>query len=75
MKSGSVNTDLYGRFKTADPRIGAFLEENLSRLKARLGMAGYTADMDIRVVDPEQLQEVLPARMEGFPDSLVSLVV
>jgi hypothetical protein len=66
---------LYGRFKTADPGIGAYLEENLSRLAGRLGLAGYLADFEIRVVDPSLLQEVLPARLEGFPDSLVSLVV
>jgi hypothetical protein len=66
---------LYGRFKTTDSGIGEYLEENLSRLAGRLGLAGYLADLEIRVVDPEQLQEVLPARLEGFPDSLVSLVV
>ena len=66
---------LQGRFKTADPRIGEYLEENKSRLADRLGLAGYLADIEIRVVDPEQLREILPARLEGFPDSLVSLVV
>jgi hypothetical protein len=66
---------LYGRFKTADPGIGEYLEENMSRLTDRLGVAGYSADLEIRVVAPEQLQEILPARLEGFPDSLVSLVV
>ncbi len=66
---------LHGRFKTADPRIGEYLQENLSRLADRLGLAGYLADIEIRVVDPQQLQEILPARMESFPDSLVSLVV
>ena len=66
---------LYGRFKTADPRIEDYLKENMSRLADRLGMAGYLADLEIRVVDPSLLQEVLPARLEGFPDSLVSLVV
>jgi hypothetical protein len=66
---------LYGRFKTADPGIGEYLEENISRLADRLGTAGYLADLEIRVVAPEQLQEILPARLEGFPDSLVSLVV
>ena len=66
---------LYGRFKTADPGIGEYLEENMSRLTDRLGTAGYLADLEIRVVAPEQLQEILPARLEGFPDSLVSLVV
>jgi hypothetical protein len=66
---------LFGRFQTADPRIGAYLEENRCRLSACLGAAGYLADIEIRVVDPSLLQEVLPARMEGFPDSLVSVVV
>ena len=66
---------LFGRFKTADPGIGEYLEENISRLADRLGVAGYLADLEIRVVAPEQLQEILPARLEGFPDSLVSLVV
>ena len=66
---------LYGRFKTADPGIGEYLKENMSRLSDRLGMAGYLADLEIRVVAQEQLQEILPARLEGFPDSLVSLVV
>ena len=66
---------LYGRFKTADPRIGEYLEGNMSLLADRLGMAGYLADLEIRVVDPSLLQEILPARLEGFPDSLVSLVV
>jgi hypothetical protein len=66
---------LFGRFKTADRRIGEYLEENKSRLAARLGAAGYLADFEIRVVGPEQLQEVLADRMEGFPDSLVSVVV
>jgi hypothetical protein len=66
---------LYGHFKTADPGIGEYLEKNMSRLADRLGMAGYLADLEIQVVNPEQLQEILPSRMEGFPDSLVSLVV
>jgi hypothetical protein len=66
---------LFGRLKTADPRIGEYLEKNKSRLAERLGAAGYSVDIEIRVVGPEQLQEVLPARMEDFPDSLVSLVV
>lgn len=66
---------LFGRFKTADPRIGDYLEENKLRLADRLGMAGYLAELEIRVVAPEQLQEILPARLEGFPDSLVSMVV
>jgi hypothetical protein len=66
---------LLGRFKTADPGIGEYLEENMSRLADRLGLAGYSADIEIRVVDPKQLQEILPARLESFPDSLVSLVV
>jgi hypothetical protein len=66
---------LHGRFKTPDPRIGKYLEENMSRLADRLRLAGYGADIEIRVVDPKQLQEILPARLEGFPDSLVSLLV
>ncbi len=66
---------LYGRFKTADPGIGEYLEENIPRLADRLGIAGYLANLEIRVVAPEQLQEILPARLEGSPDSLVSLVV
>ena len=75
LKSRSVNNRMYGRFKTADPRIGEYLEENMSRLADRLGIAGYLANLEIRVVDPSLLQEILPARLEGFPDSLVSLVV
>jgi hypothetical protein len=66
---------LHGRFKTADPRIGDYLEESKSQLADRLGKAGYLVDIEIRVVDSEQLQEILPARLEGFPDSLLSLVV
>lgn len=66
---------LYGHFKTAAPRIGEYLDENKSRLTDRLGLAGYVADFEIRVVDPEQLQEILPARLKGVQDSLVSLVV
>jgi hypothetical protein len=66
---------MYGRFQTANPKIGAYLEENKSRLGDRLGRAGYWVDLEIRVVDPSLLQEILPARLEGFPDSLVSLVV
>jgi hypothetical protein len=66
---------LYGRFKTADPLIGEYLEENLPRLADRLGAGGYLAGLEIRVVASDQLQEILPARLEGFPDSLVSLVV
>jgi flagellar hook-length control protein FliK len=66
---------LYGRFKTADPLIGEYLEENLPRLADRLGAGGYLANLEIRVVASDQLQEILPARLEGFPDSLLSLVV
>ena len=47
----------------------------MSRLGDRLGKAGYLAEIEIRVVAPEQVQEILPTRLEGFPDSLVSLVV
>lgn len=66
---------LFGRFKTADARIGEYLEENKSRLADRLGTVGYLAEIEIQVVAPALLQEVLPVRMEGFPDSLVSVVV
>ena len=55
-------TRMYGRFKTADPFIGEYLEENVSRLAGRLREDRVLAEFEIRVVDPSLLQEILNRR-------------
>ena len=75
LKSRSVKTECTAVSKRRTQKSEHIWRKTESRLVDRLGRAGYLADLEIRVVDPSLLQEILPARLEGFPDSLVSLVV
>ena len=66
---------LYGRFQTADPEVDRLLTRHLPRLRDGLAALGYQADFESRVVSGEQLGNSLTARLERFPDFLVSLMV
>jgi hypothetical protein len=66
---------LYGRFKTESPEVAELLDRQIPHLKSGLSSLGYQAALESRVVDPEQLEDSLPSRMEYFPEALVSRVV